>query len=110
MGLARERMLDWCRSGKVQARSQGSSALGLAAVGNVFQAVIDAFEAFDDHPEDPDRKDVKDAPDGEHRDKICRYEFSHARTSDRAYTRNIRVIKAYPRTGDGGVTNLRSGT
>jgi hypothetical protein len=38
--------------------------------GDLFEAVIDAFEALDDHPEDPQYEDIKNAKDCEQRKKV----------------------------------------
>jgi hypothetical protein len=49
----------------------------MTAVGNRFQADIDALEGFDDHPENPYRKNTKDAPESKHVHKVRRNNFTH---------------------------------
>jgi hypothetical protein len=49
----------------------------VAAVGNLFQAGVDALKGSDDHPKDPYHEDIEDPPDGEHRKEVDRKKFSH---------------------------------
>jgi hypothetical protein len=82
----------------------------MSAVGNLSKTPIDALKGFDDHPEDPQHENIKDPPNGYYGIKYVEMSSVMGTTSQRAYTPDLPVIKAYPRAGSGSVTNRPSGT